>query len=215
MDVTILLVVASCLVATGCCKTYYVVAPGGAPCPSSSSSSTSSSSCQELSNYTSQPSVFFTNNTVIYFLEGHHMLHQQDLVMISGVTNLTLQGLGTMETGPHETVIQSTVIIRCSRSTGGFIIMDSQSVTISTITMSGCVSRSITILSTSYGPAAMGVVNSYNTRLQHVDSEYLWLWSVVSEQFQPLHWRLFILSQSVSCRWRMWTSLSWKCLNIF
>ena len=94
--------------------TTYVVAP----CPSSSSSS----SCQELSNYTSQPSVFFTNNTVIYFLEGHHMLHQQDLVMISGVTNLTLQGLGTMETGPHETVIQSTVVNRCSRSTGGIII---------------------------------------------------------------------------------------------
>ena len=166
MDVTILLVVASCLIATGCCNTYYVVAPDGASCPSYSSSST----CQELSNYTSQPRVFFTNNTVIYFLEGHHMLHQQDLVMISGVTNLTLQGLGTMETGPHETVIQSTVVIRCSRSTGGFIITDSQSVTISTITVSGCASRSVNTGSstTSYGPAAMGVVNSYNTRLEHV-----------------------------------------------
>ena len=96
------------------------------------------------------------------------MLHHQDLVMINSVTNLTLQGWGTMETGSHETVIQSTVVIRCSISTGGFIIIDSQSVTISTITVSGCASRSVTILSTSYGPAAMGVVNSYNTRLQYV-----------------------------------------------
>ena len=95
------------------------------------------------------------------------MLHQQDLVMISGVTNLTLQGLGRMETGPHETVTQSTVVIKCSRSTGGFIIMDSQSVTISTITVSGCASRSVTTIS-NYGPAAMGVVNSYNTRLEQV-----------------------------------------------
>ena len=95
------------------------------------------------------------------------MLHQQDPVMISGVTNLTLQGLGTMETGPHETVIQSTVVIRCSRSTGGFIIMNSQSVTISTITVSGCASRSVTAFC-SYCCAAMGVVNSYNTHLEHV-----------------------------------------------
>ena len=195
IDVTILLVVASCLIATGCCNTYYQERIICALATMHSSKTWSSLSlllllfllsCQDLSNYmyTSQPSVFFADNTVIYC---HHMLHQQDLVQISGVTNLTLQGFGTMATGSHETVRQSTVVIRCSRSTGGFIIMDSQSVTISTITMSGCVSRSITILSTSYGPAAMGVVNSYNTRLQHVDSEYLWLWSVVSEQFQPLH----------------------------
>ena len=46
--------------------------------------------------------------------------------------------------------------------------MDSQSITISTITVSECASRSITTLSTTYGPAAMGVLNSYNTYLQHV-----------------------------------------------
>ena len=130
MDVTILLVVAGCFITTGCCNTYYVVVPDGASCPSSSSSS----SCQELSHYISQPSVFFSNNTVFYFLEGHHMLDPLHLVMISGVTNLTLQRLGTIETGLHETVIQSTVVFRCSRFNGGFIIMDSQSVTISAIT---------------------------------------------------------------------------------
>ena len=91
------------------------------------------------------------------------MLHQQDLVMISGVTNLTLQGLGTMETGPHETVRQSTVVIRCSRSTGGFIIMDSESVTISTITMSGCTGQ----LRNLHSPAALNVVNSHITHLWH------------------------------------------------
>ena len=97
------------------------------------------------------------------------MLHQQDLVMISGVTNLTLQGLGTMETGPHETVMQSTVVIRCSRSTGGFIIMDSQSVTISTITVSGCAGQlPYSLQSYVYSPAAIDLVNLYNTRIQNV-----------------------------------------------
>ena len=119
MGLAFLLAIASCLIATGCCGTHYVVAPDGAPCPTASSPTI----CRELSYYISRPSVFFTNNTVIYFLEGHHMLHQQNLVMISGVTNLTLQGLGTMETGPHETVMQSTVVIRCSRSTGGIMIV--------------------------------------------------------------------------------------------
>ena len=92
------------------------------------------------------------------------MLHQQDPVMISGVTNLTLQGLGTMETGPHETVMQSTVVIRCSRSTGGFIIVDGQSVTISTITVSGCTGR----LQDIHSSAALNVLNSHNTHLHRV-----------------------------------------------
>ena len=133
-----LLFLHSCLIATGCStsnSSYYVVAPNGAPCPNSSSSST----CQELSYYTSQPSVFFTNNTVFYFLEGHHILDQQ--VVISGVNNLTLQGLGTIETGHHETVTQSTVVIKCNRSTGGFVFMDGDSITMNTISLTDCTGK--------------------------------------------------------------------------
>ena len=111
-----------------------MLAANGAPCPTSSSSS-----CHELSYYTSQPSVFFTNNNVFYFLEGHHILDRQ--VVISGVNNLTLQGLGTIETGHHETVTQSTVVIKCNRSTGGFVFMDGGSITINTISLTDCTGK--------------------------------------------------------------------------
>ena len=94
------------------------------------------------------------------------MLHQ-NLVMVSGVTNLTLQGLGTMETGPHETVMQSTVVIRCSGSTGGIMIIDSQSVTISTITVSGCEGQ-VPYQSYMYFTASLGLVNLQNTHLERI-----------------------------------------------
>ena len=151
-----LLFLHSCLIATGCStsnSSYYVVAANGTSCPNSSSSS---STCQELSYYTSQPSVFFTNNTVFYFLEGHHILDQQ--VVISGVNNLTLQGLGTIETGHHETVTQSTVVIKCNRSTGGFVFMDGDFITINTISLTDCTSK-VEIKSFEY--IGIGVVHGF------------------------------------------------------
>ena len=161
-----LLFLHSCLIAIGCStsnSSYYVVAANGAPCPTSSSSS-----CHELSYYTSQPSVFFTNNTVFYFLEGHHILDQQ--VVISGVNNLTLQGLGTIETGHHETVTQSTVVIKCNRSTGGFVFMDGDSITINAISLTDCTDKVDVKLVTGIGfiNASLAFQQVNNFHLKHV-----------------------------------------------
>ena len=71
------------------------------------------------------------------FLKGQHIL-DQGFITITGVSNLTWQGIGAMELGPHETMMQSTVVIKCNRSTGGFRYTESQFVTILNITLADC-----------------------------------------------------------------------------
>ena len=137
------LVILSCLTAAAaaCCSnsSYYVVAPDGDPCPNSSST------CQELSYYTNQP-MLFTNNTIFYFMKGYHILNREGFITITGVSNLTWQGIGAMEMGPHETTMQSTVVIKCNRSTGGFKCTKSQFVTIFNITLTDCAALVIIML---------------------------------------------------------------------
>ena len=129
-----LLVVLSYLAAaaTDSCSnsSYYMVAPDGDPCPNFSSA------CQEFSYYTNQK--MFTSNAVFCFLKGHHILDQENFVTINGVSDLTLQGIGAMEMGPHKTTMQSTVVIKCNRSTRGFNFTESQFVTILKITLTNC-----------------------------------------------------------------------------
>ena len=84
---------------------YYVsAAPNGESCPHTHLL------CHNLSYYTDNYSSYFTDDAIFYFLEGTHIL--QDTLEISGVSNITLQGLGHIEQGFHETVMQSTSIIR-------------------------------------------------------------------------------------------------------
>ena len=86
---------------------YYVcAAPNGVSCPHTDLP------CHNLSYYTADYIFYFTNDTIFYFLEGTYTL--QGTLEISGVSNITLQGLGHIEQGFHETVMQSTSIIRCS-----------------------------------------------------------------------------------------------------
>ena len=86
---------------------YYVsAAPNGESCPSTDLP------CHDLSYYTASNISFFTDDTIFYFLEGTHTL--QGILNISNVNNITLQGLGHMESGFHETVMQTTSVIRCS-----------------------------------------------------------------------------------------------------
>ena len=140
-------------------SSYYVAAPDGAPCPRKTLN------CQELSFYTNQSSVYFTSNSVFFFLEGHHFLGQEDAVNITGVRNLTLQGLGTMEAGPHETVMESTVVINCNN--GGFTFTETQFVTIEAITLNGCTGNMYFF---GLGPSAsgLGLICSHNFRLLNV-----------------------------------------------
>ena len=91
--------------------------------------------CHNLSYYISQPGQYFTNDTTIIFLEGQHSFDREDLVQVNNVHNLTLKGQGEWPVaGPEETVMQSTVIINCTRGRGGFIFDTGYDITIEGLT---------------------------------------------------------------------------------
>ena len=108
---------------------YYVSADHNRiPCPTHTP-------CHKLSYYVSNYTTFFTNNTIFYFQEGSHSL--EGTLMINGVSNITLQGLGHIEQGFHETVIQSTSIIICHYN-GNIIIDVSTNVVLKSLTITKC-----------------------------------------------------------------------------
>ena len=94
--------------------------------------------CHNLS-YISQPDSYFTPNITIIFLEGNHSFDKEDLVQVSNVHNLTLKGQGQWPVaGPEETVMQSTVIINCTRGRGGFSFDTSRNITVEGLTVVNC-----------------------------------------------------------------------------
>ena len=95
--------------------------------------------CHNLSYYISQPDYYFTFDTTIIFLEGEHSFDREDLVHVSNVHNLTLKGQGQWPvTGAEETVMQSTVIINCTRGRGGFFFRTSHNITVEGLTVVNC-----------------------------------------------------------------------------
>ena len=102
----ILFVTAILMVSEHCCTAteYYVSAADGPPCPNNTI-------CYPLSHYVNQSHLYFTSDTVFYFMEGTH--HLLKTLWINSVSNLTFEGLGSLKQGFHETVLQSTSIIQC------------------------------------------------------------------------------------------------------
>ena len=95
--------------------------------------------CHNLSYYISQPDYYFTSDTTIIFLEGEHSFDREDLVHVSNVHNLTLKGQGQWPVaGAEETVMQSTVIINCTRGRGGFYFDTSHNITVEGLTVVNC-----------------------------------------------------------------------------
>ena len=96
--------------------------------------------CHNLSYYISQPDSYFTNDTTIIFLEGEHSFDREDLVLnVSDVHNLTMKGQGQWPVaGAEETVMQSTVIINCTRGRGGFYFCNSYNITVEGLTVVNC-----------------------------------------------------------------------------
>ena len=95
--------------------------------------------CHNLSYYISQPDSYFTNDTTIIFLEGEHSFDREDHVHVSNVHNLTLKGQGQWPVaGAEETVMQSTVIINCTRGRGGFYFATSRNITVEGLTVVNC-----------------------------------------------------------------------------
>ena len=111
---------------------YYVsAAPNGESCPSTDLP------CRNLSYYIAHYSSYFTDNAIFYFLEGTHTL--QGILNISNVSNITLQGQGHIEQGFHETVMQSTSVIRCSnKHRTGIQCTSSTEVVLEMLTIANC-----------------------------------------------------------------------------
>ena len=114
---------------------YYVIADGAGheqSCPPHQI-------CHNLSYYISQPGHYFTSNTTIIFLEGNHTYDREVHVVISHVYNLTLKGQGQWPIkGAEETVLQSTVIINCTRGRGLFIFDWSHNIMVESLTVVNC-----------------------------------------------------------------------------
>ena len=85
----------------------------------------------------------FSNSSglVFHFLEGTHLLDLQELVVFKKLTNAVFEGNGTMEQGFHETVWQSTVVIKCTNGTGGIGFVNSSNITFKYITITNCGAR--------------------------------------------------------------------------
>ena len=95
--------------------------------------------CHNLSYYISQPVHYFTSDTTIIFLEGEHSFDRDDLVHVSNVHNLTLKGQGQWPVaGAEETVMQSTVIINCTRGRGALFFANSHHITVEGLTIINC-----------------------------------------------------------------------------
>ena len=110
---------------------YYVsAAPNGEDCPPNTP-------CNNLSYYVADSSFYFTDDTIFYFLEGTHTL--QGILNISNVSNIALQGLGHIEHGFHETVMQSTSVIKCSDTNStGIRFISSSDVVLKSLTIANC-----------------------------------------------------------------------------
>ena len=113
---------------------YYVsAAPNGVSC----NRTNLPGPCHNLSYYIADYESYFTDDTIFYFLEGTHTL--QDTLEISNVSNITLQGLGHIEQGFHETVMQSTSVIDCSDyNSTGIQFTNSTDVVLKSLTIANC-----------------------------------------------------------------------------
>ena len=83
----------------------------------------------------------FSNSSglVVHFLEGTHLLDLQELVVFRNLTNAVFDGDGRMEQGFHETVWQSTVVIKCTEySSTGIAFVNSSNITFRYITITNC-----------------------------------------------------------------------------
>ena len=110
---------------------YYVsAAPNGVPCLPIYQIYHKT---HNLSYYASDYMSFFTKDA-IFSLEGAHTL--QGTLNISNVNNITLKRLGHIEQGSHETIMQSTSVIRCSdNNRAGIAFINNRNVVIKSLTI--------------------------------------------------------------------------------
>ena len=151
----------SCLCST---KDVYIQPFGGENCPGTP--------CYDITTFGKMVDNF-SNSTglVIRFLEGSHLLDLQEVVAFTNLTNAVFEGDGRMEQGFHETVWQSTVIIKCTEhSSTGIAFVNSSNITLRYITITNCGANMTSIcLSKSNCNSSLGYFKiSYKIAIDHV-----------------------------------------------
>ena len=97
--------------------------------------------CYNINTFGKMAHKNFSNSTglVVHFSEGTHLLDLQELVVFANLTNSVFEGDGRMEQGFHETVWQSTVVIKCTEhSSTGIAFVNSFNITFRYITITNC-----------------------------------------------------------------------------
>ena len=113
----------------------------------------------------------FSNSSglVVHFLEGTHLLDLQELVVFTNLTNAVFEGDGRMEQGFHETVWQSTVVIKCTEhSSTGIAFVNSANITFRYITITNCSGDMVDSLTAAWYFASLGYLNVSNIVIDHI-----------------------------------------------
>ena len=141
---------------------YYIRPKAGGLCPSGQT-------CHTIDDIADQPEVYLSSNTVLYFMEGAHILEQRQLVLVDNVSNVTLKGLGSLEQGFHETVTLLTVVVQCVNASGGLAFIDSKDISIKGIMFKDCGADAAKV-DTYYNDFRASLVFSYvtNVTLEYV-----------------------------------------------
>ena len=120
-SIILLVLSISCLCST---RDVYIQPSEGEHCPGTP--------CYNINTFGKMTDSFSNSSgLVVHFLEGTHLLDLQELVVFTNLTNAVFEGDGRMEQGFHETVWQSTVVIKCAEhSSTGIAFVNSSNITL-------------------------------------------------------------------------------------
>ena len=110
-----------------------------------------------------------SSGLVVHFLEGTHLLDLQKVVTFTNLINAVFEGDGRMEQGFHETVWQSTVVIKCTKlSRTGIAFINSSNITFRYITITNCSGYMQDPLTDTSNFASLGYLNVSNIVIDHI-----------------------------------------------
>ena len=117
----LVLLLVYCTVTVSATQYYYVTVPGeDDPCPSNAT-------CQSLAHYTNQSDYYFTSDTTFYFMKGTHTLATGGLLLIDGVSNISLEAYDG-----------AAAVVSCESSYGGVAFVGCSNVRIVGMSITQC-----------------------------------------------------------------------------
>ena len=152
-NILLLVLSFSCLCST---RDVYIQPSEGEHCPGT---------CYNINTFGKMVSNFSNSSgLVVHFLEGTHLLDLQELVVFTNLTNAVFEGDGRMEQGFHETVWQSTVVIKCTEhSSTGIAFANSSNITFRYITIINCAAGKLSKSSKLPLDASLGYLSVSNS----------------------------------------------------